>query len=211
MSKEGVKPNLNKVAAVIDFPCPETIHDVMIFTGLTNWFHHLIRDYGKIAQPLTDLMRDMKKEVEAAELARESKYGKKPRKGNFKRFLRETHLGTKWMQECKEAFFKLKVMITSEPVLQTPVYDGQPFRVTTDGCRKGFGRMVEQEFITTLEDSSVHCDWHPIAFCSKHTSRSKERYKPFMLEFAALKFALNEFADLTYGSPIIIVTDCKAL
>ena len=98
MSKEGVKPNLNKVAAVIDFPCPETIHDVMRFTGLTNWFHHLIRDYGKIAQPLTDLTRDMKKEAEAEELARESKHGKKPRKGNFKRFLRETHLGMKWTQ-----------------------------------------------------------------------------------------------------------------
>lgn len=98
LSKEGVKPNLDKVAAVIDFPCPETIHDVMRFTGLTNWFHHLIRDYGKIAQPLTDLTRDMKKEAEAEELARESKHGKKPRKGNFKRFLRETHLGMKWTQ-----------------------------------------------------------------------------------------------------------------
>ena len=80
-----------------------------------------------------------------------------------------------------------------------------------DGCRKGFGGMVEQEFITTLEDGSVCQDWHPIVFCSKHTSRSKERYKPFLLEFAALKFALDEFADLTYGSLIIIVTDCRAL
>ena len=70
--------------------------------------------------------------------------------------------------------------------------------------------MVEQEFITTLEDGSVCHNWHPIAFCSKHTSRSEERYKPFLLEFAALKFALDEFADLTYGSPII-VTDCRAL
>ena len=71
--------------------------------------------------------------------------------------------------------------------------------------------MVEQEFITTREDGSVHQEWHPIAFCLKCTSRSKERYEPFLLKFAALKFTLDEFADLTYGSPIIIVTDCRAL
>ena len=117
LSQEGVKPNLNKVTAVIDFPWPETIHDVMRFTGLTNWFRHLIKDYGKIVQPLMDLTRNAKKEAEADERAREAKHRKKPQKGNFKRFLRETHLGPKWTQECKDTFFKLKVLITSEPVL----------------------------------------------------------------------------------------------
>ena len=87
------------------------------FTGLMNWFRHLIKDYGKIAQPLTDLMRNAKKEAEADERVREAKHGKKARKGNFKRFLRETHLGLKWTQECEDAFFKLKVLITSKPVL----------------------------------------------------------------------------------------------
>ena len=124
----------------------------MRFTGLTNWFRHLIKDYGKIAQLLTDLTRNVKKEAEADERAREAEHGKKPRKGNFKRFLRETHLGPKWTQECEDAFFKLKVLITSEPVLRTPVYDGRPFRVTTDGCAKGFGGMLEQEFVVTMED-----------------------------------------------------------
>ena len=84
-----------------------------------NWFRHLIKDYGKIAQPLMDLTRNAKKEAEADERAREAKHGKKPRKGNFKRFLRETHLGPKWTQECEDAFFKLKVLITSEPVLRS--------------------------------------------------------------------------------------------
>ena len=80
-----------------------------------------------------------------------------------------------------------------------------------DGCGKGFGGMLEQEFVTVLEDRSIRKEWHPIAFCSKQTLRSEERYEPFLLEFAALMFALDEFADLTYGSPISIVTDCRAL
>lgn len=211
LSQEGVKPNLDKVAVVIDFPRPETIHDAMWFTGLTNWFRHLIKDYGKIAQPLTDLTRNAKKEAEAEKRAREAKHGKKPRKGNFKRFLKETHLGLKWTQECEDTFFKLQLLITSEPVLWTPVYDRRPFRVITDGCAKGFGVMLEQEFMTTMKDGSIHRDWHSIAFCSKQTSRSEERYEPFLLEFAALKFVLDKFADLTFGSPIMLVTDCRAL
>ena len=37
----------------------------------------MIKDYGKIAQPLTDLTRDVKKEAEAEERVREAKHGKK--------------------------------------------------------------------------------------------------------------------------------------
>ena len=101
LSQEGVKPNLDKVVAVIDFPRPQMIHKAMRFMGLTNWFRHLIRDYGKIAQPLTDLTRNTKKEAEADKRAREAKFGKKPRKGNFKRFLKETQLGAKWTEDCE--------------------------------------------------------------------------------------------------------------
>ena len=41
--------------------------------------------------------------------------------------------------------------------------------------------------------------------------RSKEQYELFLLEFVALKFALDEFTDLTFGSPIMIITDCRVL
>ncbi len=71
--------------------------------------------------------------------------------------------------------------------------------------------MLSQEFETTDEDGKQHRAWHPIAFCSKRTSPSEERYKPFMLEFAALKFALDDFDPMIYGSPIEIETDCQVL
>jgi hypothetical protein len=82
LSKEGIKPNLDKVAAVVGFPRPKTIYEVMQFTGMTNWFRHLIKDYAKVALLLTDLTRDARKEAEAAAVVRESKSGRVPRKGN---------------------------------------------------------------------------------------------------------------------------------
>ena len=42
-------------------------------------------------------------------------------------------------------------------------------------------------------------------------SRTEEKYKPFLLEFAALKFGLDKFADITWGFPIEVETDCQAL
>ena len=52
---------------------------------------------------------------------------------------------------------------------------------------------------------------HPIAFALKRTSKMEEKYKPFLLEFAALKFTLDKFADIIWGSPVEIKTDCQAL
>jgi hypothetical protein len=51
----------------------------------------------------------------------------------------------------------------------------------------------------------------PIAFTSKRTSASKQKYKPFILEFAALKFSLDKFSDIVWGFPVEIETDCQAL
>src|ERR1700683_3793328 len=42
-------------------------------------------------------------------------------------------------------------------------------------------------------------------------SLAEARYKPFLLEFAALKFALDKFDSIVWGFPIEIETDCQAL
>src|SRR6266481_5192401 len=71
--------------------------------------------------------------------------------------------------------------------------------------------MLFQEFETTDSQGKIQKEWHPLAFCSKRTSPSEEKYEPFMLEFTTLKFALDDFDAIIYGSPIEIETDCQAL
>ena len=85
------------------------------------------------------------------------------------------------------------------------------FHIVTDGSKKGFGGMLCQEFESTDDQGKVRKRWHPLAFCSKWTSLSEEKYKPFMLEFTTLKFALDDFDPMIYGSPIEIKTDCQVL
>ena len=101
--------------------------------------------------------------------------------------------------------------MTSEPVLKGPKWDGTPFIVTTDGCKDVFGAVLAQRFETTLPSGKVVKRLHPIAFASKRTLRTEEKYKPFLLEFAALKFGLDKFSDTIWGFPVEVETDCQAL
>jgi RNase H-like domain found in reverse transcriptase len=50
-----------------------------------------------------------------------------------------------------------------------------------------------------------------IAFASKHMSTIKAKYKPFLLEFIALKFTLDKFSDIIWGFSVKIKTDCQVL
>ena len=68
-----------------------------------------------------------------------------------------------------------------------------------------------QKFKYTLPSGKTVQRLHPLGFVSKRTSRTKEKYKPFLLEFAALKFGLDKFSDITWGFLIEIEMDCQAL
>jgi len=46
----------------------------------------------------------------------------------------------------------------------------------------------------------------PTGFASKRTSAAEEKYKPFLLEFASLKFCFDKFADILWGMPVEVET-----
>ena len=53
-----IKPGLDKVQAIREFPVPKTRTNVRSFLGLTGFFRKFVRDYAKIAKPLTILTGD---------------------------------------------------------------------------------------------------------------------------------------------------------
>lgn len=201
---DGIKPNLDKVAALVDWPVPEDVQDLMGFLGLTNYFRRLIKDYARIAAPLTDLLRDVQVSLPKGAKGRAVK-------GAYKRALKNASLRGKWGEQQQKAFVTLKCLLSEEPVLKPPQYDGRLFRVTSDGSKEGFAGFLSQPFTTVEAGGREVVRWHPISYCSKRTSRSEARYEPFLLEFAALKFCLDEFDPYIYGSQIEIETDCQAL
>ena len=116
-----------------------------------------------------------------------------------------------WTIEHTKAFLKLKSALISEPVLKGPHFDRSPFIVTMDGSCQAFGGSLAQWFTTKLLSGKVVTQIHPIAFTSKRTSHTEEKYKSFLLEFTALKFCMDKFADVRWGFPVKFQTDCHAL
>ena len=52
-----VKPEINKLEAVKNFPIPKTKKEVWSFLGLTGYYRCFIKNYATIAVPLTNLTR----------------------------------------------------------------------------------------------------------------------------------------------------------
>lgn len=194
----GVQPDLSKLTAIVNWKTPEDALALAGFLGLTGWFRDLVLGYAKKEQPLRDLLRS----VDLPE-----KYTKTV----YRRIMANHKLKDHWNEKHTRAFLSLKAAMTSEPVLKGPKWDGTPFIITTDGCKDAFGAVLTQKFETVLPSGRVVKRLHPIAFASKRTSKSEEKYKPFLLEFAALKFGLDKFSDVIWGFPVEVETDCQAL
>ena len=125
--------------------------------------------------------------------------------------LRDHVLQPYWTQKHTKAFTLLKQMLTSEPVLRAPKFDGTPFILTTDGCKSGFGAVLSQRHTITLPNGEQIVTIHPVGYGSKRTSPIEERYKLYILEFAALKFGFDHFSNIIWGFHVEIETDCIAL
>ena len=195
---KGVQPDLKKLTAIVNWKTPENAAELASFLGLTGWFRDLIMGYAKKEQPLRDLLR----EVELPE---------KYTKSVYRRVMANHKLEDRWSETHTKAFLNLKAEMVAEPVLRGPRWDGTPFIITTDGSQDAFGAVLTQRFEYTLPSGKVVRKLHPIGFASKRTSKTEEKYKPFLLEFAALKFGLDKFADIIWGFPVEIETDCQAL
>jgi hypothetical protein len=200
VGKDGIKADLTKLTAIADWRRPEDLQNLGAFLGLTGYFRPLVKGYAAIAQPLTDLARKLSVDIPKTK-------GKRA----YTRAMRGQPLNDAWKDEHTEAFLRLKVALTSEPVLKGPKYNGTPFVVTTDGCKYRFAGMVTQKHTAILLNGTEKTVLHPISFVSKRTSPTEEKYKPFLLEFTALKYTLDKCGDMLWGYPIEIETDCQAL
>ena len=57
ISKDGVRPDPDKVSATKEYPVPSSVKDVRAFLGLANYYRKFVKDFAKIAGPLHDLTK----------------------------------------------------------------------------------------------------------------------------------------------------------
>lgn len=104
-----------------------------------------------MAQPLSDLTRDVRPDPN-------SRTGK----ADYKQALCKAKV--KLDNQAQQAFVELKLALTTDPVVRAPIYDGQPFIVTTDGSKFGFGAVLEQESEEADRKGIIKKVGYPIAY-----------------------------------------------
>lgn len=57
LTKDGLKPNPNKIKTIQDLTLPKTERQIKSFLGLTGYYRKFVKDYAKIAQPITKYLK----------------------------------------------------------------------------------------------------------------------------------------------------------
>lgn len=63
LTKDGLKPNDDKIQAVLKYPIPQTHTEIRRFLGFIGYYRRFIKDFSKITQPLSACLKKGKKVV----------------------------------------------------------------------------------------------------------------------------------------------------
>lgn len=57
ITPEGVKPNPDKIKAIMNYPIPKTTKEIKAFLGLLGYYRKFIRDFARITKPFTRCLK----------------------------------------------------------------------------------------------------------------------------------------------------------
>lgn len=186
VTENGVETDPAKIEKVAQWPTPSNAEQVREYLGFTGYYRRYIKDYAKIAKPLTDLlvgtMRHKSKRKSGAKTQPKPEWT--------------------WGPPQQAAFDKLKSALTAPPILAYADFT-KSFVLHTDSSGEGLGAVLCQE-----QDGRERV----IAYASRSLTKTEKNYPVHKQEFLALKWAITEkFHDYLYGQDFTVLTDNNPL
>ena len=187
ISKHGVRKDPEKTCKVEDWPVPNCVRDVRRFLGFSSYFRKFIRDYAKIASPMSSLLIG---------------YSTKRTNRRMNK-LKEEELWH-WSEEQQASYDKLRKLLVEDVTLAFADFEKE-FILEVDACKTGFGAVLYQK------DDDLKK--RPLCYASRKTSRTEQVYSTHKLEFCALRWAVcDKFREyLCNGNRCSVYTDNNPL
>lgn len=107
-----------------------------------------------------------------------------------------------WGSEQQNSFLDIKTALSSEPVLAiyNPKYE---IELHTDASSHGVGGILLQK--------QPRGELKPIAYFSKQTTATEQKYHSYELEAMAVVLSIRKFRVYLLGQRFTVVSDCQAL
>ena len=121
LTREGIKPQPEKVSAVLAILPPKNVKEVRSFLGIVQYYRDIWRKRSHLVSPLTDLV---------AECGTSKTKKEKPKKWY-------------WNSAHQDAFEEIKRTVSEEVILAYPAY-GELFVIYTDASTKQLGAVITQ-------------------------------------------------------------------
>lgn len=64
VSPGGIKPNPERVAAIVNFETPKTVRQVRRFLGMSNYYRRFIVDFSGVTAPISDLLKGKPRKID---------------------------------------------------------------------------------------------------------------------------------------------------
>ena len=181
VGRDGVRMVDDKVRAVREWPAPTCQKEVEQFLGLAGYYRKFIRNFSKLAAPLSEL---------TGSPGKGKKKGSAPPKKPFV-----------WQKEQERAFRQLQAAVCTAPVLALPD-PKKEFIVQTDASGYATGAVLLQRHADGLR---------PLAFLSKKMDKAERNYPVHEQELLAIKNALTAWRHYLGGRHFTVLSDHESL
>ncbi|CAF4226909.1 unnamed protein product [Rotaria sp. Silwood2] len=128
ISEQGVKPNNEKIQAIIKLREPSTLAEANKFLGAISWYRKFIPRFASIAAPIHKVTNLTK--------------------ANRKKFT--------WGESQKEAFLQLKQLLITSPLFLDYPDEDHPVILTTDASKVGVGGTLQQHINGEIKNLYYH-------------------------------------------------------
>lgn len=185
ISPKGIKIERSRVDTILDWPAPQSVHDILMFLGFANFYRRFIEGYSKIAAPLNEMTKNQNT----------CKGRRKFRKG-------ETYNDPDFTlsPDALRSFEELKAKFATAPLLVH--YDPlRQNRIEPDASDFAMAGVYAQ-----LQDDG---QWHPVAFWSRKFQGAEERYHTHDKELLAIVESFKHWRHYLEGAqhPVVILSD----